>query len=119
MKKLSKFPKNFKTKYRKFLRPVPGTARQIIRELDRVRVKVQLEKSLLIKINFPPGPFLKITLFDSINGPKIVLKSVICHLDPGPDGKLFLFEKKNENSIEIQLTNNLRAVPGTGRKTLR
>jgi hypothetical protein len=41
-----------------------------------------------------PGPggkiFLKITLFNSVNGPKIVLKSVIYHLDPGPDGKFFL-----------------------------
>jgi hypothetical protein len=58
----------------------PGTSREI----------------LVIKINFrlDPGPggeiFLKITLFNSVNGPNIVLKSVICHPDPGPDGKFFL-----------------------------
>jgi hypothetical protein len=38
----------------------------------------------VIKINSSKKIFLKITLFNSVNGPKIVLKSVICHLDPGP-----------------------------------
>ena len=38
--------------------------------------------------------FLKMTLFNSIKGPKIVLKSVISHMDPGPSGH---FQWKWEN----------------------
>ena len=63
---------------------------QIIWELDRIRVGLQLEKSLLIKINFPPGPGSKWENFTNNDAFQLELKSFIYHLDQGPDCKFSL-----------------------------
>ena len=56
----------------------PGTGRGTARENFR--------------LDPDPGEeiFLKMTLYNAINGPKIVLKSIKCHLGPVPVGKFSL-----------------------------
>ena len=74
-----------------------------------------------------PGSRWQMTLFNTIFGPLIELKSVIFRKisPPGPGSRRKIYFKQ-QRFLElypylypVQLPNYLRAVPGTGRKTLR